>query len=713
MNLNKLTKLSELFSFAISVDEIKRKPKGQISTQEEWENIINQLSSVENNPNNQLTILYALEISKGKETLNSAIEKIKKLTEKKSVSLQDQLKQKYKSDVIEIEKNLNNHGKKYLVIACKWILEDKNNLTDVCQTLNIFDSVSINLSHKSPDKYNSYEDLHLEISNIPDKEIVDLNVDLPFLGSTGSYKVYRIENQSQGMKIGQEIEDAIGWKNIQEKVGGSGRWCITWTQNNYYNTYSAQNQYFYFVDDLSQDWNDNYDKLKCCVVHYVKDFEGNIKQKHVTTLANGKPDNISSYSKLAAAVDNIITKDVEKQPERVLSKLKRGAASQKEFNTFVVNYHMNPNPEVIEQEKDGLKSFLNQVGDKYFNKSLYNIVRSGNTEEYKVFLKVLIKNTKDYELLNSLPEDLLIKAIKHRPYIIKHIKNPSEELKSIAVNHEPRVITSIPNASEELKLKAVRKMFSVITAIDNPSEAVQLEAVSTYIESDKRKDDRDTEDFDFNSGNFDLNKFFACINSESAQLKAFKYNPRIKKYIKNPSEFIQLELLIDNLDNFNLIKNPTQKVIDYYKSMSEILKNPYNIIDVENPSEKMQFEALFIDINVFPYIKNPTQKVIDYYKDRKSLTLRLVEEDPYYIRDVENPSEEVQLAALKGDDYVFRWIKNPTQKVIDFYNKIKVIKDDSEFPVVSSIINPSVIEIYGQSLKTEKMSKAYLKVFKF
>jgi hypothetical protein len=75
---------------------------------------------------------------------------------------------------------------------------------------------------------------------------------------------------------------------------------------------------------------------------------------------------------------------------------------------------------------------------------------------------------------------------------------------------------------------------------------------------------------------------------------------------------------------------------------------------IDNPSEEMKQVAMVQeDPSSIQYIENPSERV----------QLAAVKKLGNSIRFIENPSEEVQLAAVKKNPRVIRHIKNPTQKV--------------------------------------------------
>ena len=86
-------------------------------------------------------------------------------------------------------------------------------------------------------------------------------------------------------------------------------------------------------------------------------------------------------------------------------------------------------------------------------------------------------------------------------------------------------------------------------------------------------------------------------------------------------------------------------------------KQVYNFGDliqfIDNPSEEVQLTAVKEISYSLRFIQNPSEKV----------QLAVVEKNPYLIQFIENPTEKVQLAAVENSGYSIYYIKNPTEKV--------------------------------------------------
>jgi hypothetical protein len=73
--------------------------------------------------------------------------------------------------------------------------------------------------------------------------------------------------------------------------------------------------------------------------------------------------------------------------------------------------------------------------------------------------------------------------------------------------------------------------------------------------------------------------------------------------------------------------------------MFNIFKININNLSEENPSEEVQLEAVKQDGFYIQYIRSPSEKI----------QLAAVKRNPFSIQFIENPSEEMQLEAVKKD----------------------------------------------------------------
>jgi rRNA processing protein Gar1 len=96
-------------------------------------------------------------------------------------------------------------------------------------------------------------------------------------------------------------------------------------------------------------------------------------------------------------------------------------------------------------------------------------------------------------------------------------------------------------------------------------------------------------------------------------------------------------------DIFSLTDNTYNDVLDKEivnlsdKQEQEIYADPKEIKNIDNPSERLQLIAVKQDGFAIQYIDNPTEKV----------QLAAVKEDSGVIQYIDNPSEKVQLEAVR------------------------------------------------------------------
>ena len=92
-------------------------------------------------------------------------------------------------------------------------------------------------------------------------------------------------------------------------------------------------------------------------------------------------------------------------------------------------------------------------------------------------------------------------------------------------------------------------------------------------------------------------------------------------------------------------------------SLEEQVYNKGKLIQfIDNPSQEIQLAAVEKWSYSIQYIQNPSQEV----------QLAAVKKWSFSIQYIKNPSEKVQLVAVKKDSRVIRHIKKPTEKVKQF-----------------------------------------------
>ena len=191
----------------------------------------------------------------------------------------------------------------------------------------------------------------------------------------------------------------------------------------------------------------------------------------------------------------------------------------------------------------------------------------------------------------------IIRNVLENTYMIRYVKNPSEELQRAVISEQPLMLRYLKNPSEEIQSIAVNIVSSAFQYIKDPSERIQLEAI----------------------------------------LKARLNASQIFMYIKNPSEKVQLAAIKQDASSLGFIENPSEKI-----KLNAVKLNSQAIAYIKEPSEELQLAAIindaFNDPEIIRYIKNPSERVM----------IEAVKKNGRAIKYIINPSEEVQLAALNN-----------------------------------------------------------------
>lgn len=122
-----------------------------------------------------------------------------------------------------------------------------------------------------------------------------------------------------------------------------------------------------------------------------------------------------------------------------------------------------------------------------------------------------------------------------------------------------------------------------------------------------------------------------------------------------------------------------------------ITDNPYLIKQIENPSKELQLIAIKNDPTNIQYIKNPD----------KEIQMIAVEKDATNIRYIETPEIDVQLVSIQENPMRLQYIKNPSQKV-----ELTALKKDDY--VIKYILNPT-IEMQQLAIDKNPQNLQYLK----
>lgn len=176
-------------------------------------------------------------------------------------------------------------------------------------------------------------------------------------------------------------------------------------------------------------------------------------------------------------------------------------------------------------------------------------------------------------------------------FMIKYIKNPSEEQQEKAVRTNPNVFPLIKNPSEKIQKIAVQEMGINLEHIPNPSE----ELINLALDSDGM-----------------AIEFVKTPTEYQKRIAVNNYGLAIW-YIPNPSKDLQKEAVLDNPAALMGIKNPDPEVIDL-----GLRASPYTISNLKNPSDKLKMDAIGYHTTAFNYIKDPSEQVQMFLAEKTS-----------------------------------------------------------------------------------------------
>ena len=137
-------------------------------------------------------------------------------------------------------------------------------------------------------------------------------------------------------------------------------------------------------------------------------------------------------------------------------------------------------------------------------------------------------------------------------------------------------------------------------------------------------------------------------------------------------ESIQCKDVNDNECSLKQIKKYAKMFRHILSLYAEKCLKSYALLFIENPTEEMQMIAVRYNAYSIEYIKNPSERV----------QLEAVKYNANAIKYIKNPTEEMQMIAVKQNEYIIQYIKNPSERV-----QLEAVRQNGL--VIAYIKNPS------------------------
>lgn len=318
----------------------------------------------------------------------------------------------------------------------------------------------------------------------------------------------------------------------------------------------------------------------------------------------------SEAVQLAAVESNaMILKSITKKIIPSLA-VQLSALKQEPWLIRVLGNRLNPNIFTdLEYKRLLLKEITYSIKNNELNlaKEILDILEKHQVpwSELPVIRQIMLKYKIDESVdPSSASEQQQLKKVRMDPSIIQNIKTPSEAVQLTAVNHGPHwtidylYINKI-EPSEEVKLAAVQKNGHALEYIKNPSESVQLAAVKQNV--------------------------FAVGYIPRSQIST-----KVKTYVlKMMMNFIQNKEFVDAKD---LYSNLRVQRVDW-----------------------LELEPIGRHLKAHRYIRESNStEFSELSADEK---IQQIKKHGFLIKNIPNPSEELQLLAVKNDGYwAIHWI---------------------------------------------------------
>ena len=214
----------------------------------------------------------------------------------------------------------------------------------------------------------------------------------------------------------------------------------------------------------------------------------------------------------------------------------------------------------------------------------------------------------------SKPSDNFLKeSLKGCPSALLYVNNPSEETIKLAINTNPQAIEYVDNPSDELMEYALKHGY--LTEEMNEG-LMENDKIYQNIMQELAPNLDETQLLLASQGNVAWHEINAEDTSDYDRISfALKrdisnYNLAIQKCPKCKTELDkEMEWIEKVINEPESVLNEISKPYDRLKILELIFINPYIIKYIDDPTDEMQIFATYVDRNVYQYIKNPISSI--------------------------------------------------------------------------------------------------------
>ena len=339
---------------------------------------------------------------------------------------------------------------------------------------------------------------------------------------------------------------------------------------------------------------------------------------------------------------------------------------------------------------DSVNDWVDEINDK---RTLDNVV------SLKLHPDLYIDSKSDRLFIRKgkgFSEEDQIKIVTHDPFKIHEIDNPSEKVQLAAIKKDPMFIGIINNLTDKMAQVAVTINGLAIMHIDNPSKKLQEIAIKQNVAAIRYIKNPSLKMQQYAIGvhpqlirNMDITTLpeeliITALENDGSTLQyvkeqgveitdkmaltAIKNDAHTIKYVDNQTYEMQNIAIEDDPTLIAYCKKPVKplmrKAVEANSSAITFIKLPPKDIQMiaikDNPNLAGDIRVLHPDVLFYAIKKAPT--IIGYPSIRSKLTDEMKEfiirRDPNDIMFMENPSEELQLIAVKKDPDTFKIIQN-------------------------------------------------------
>lgn len=261
--------------------------------------------------------------------------------------------------------------------------------------------------------------------------------------------------------------------------------------------------------------------------------------------------------------------------------------------------------------------------------------------EPKSYMEHLLKYPQLAKYIKNIPNDLAMKLIEKDPESIKHIEEPTDEMYILALGKRPQLIHFLKKVSFTVLKMLIKTHAHMVWNVKNPTKDEILELIECNVNVLKYKKDipEDIAETILEKNGLLLEH----IQMKTQHMCNIALENNIEAYRFVPFTYKDYQMSVKAVThNIKLLEFVPPYLMSNELCLPLLRKDPYLIRHIQKPTDEMYLECSKTQPGLISKIKN-TSLITDIDP------LEIIRVNPKHIHNIENPTYEMYYVAVKKE----------------------------------------------------------------